>query len=324
MRNSFKGKSHKTNHKFLLIAYLALSAGSMNGQLFVVNLGNGTIGEYALSGAPINTALVSGLNYPGGLALAGNDLFTGNSPPGYPVEIGEYTTSGTTVNSALIPGFLATTGLAVNGNDLFVEDYGNGTVGEYTLSGATVNSTIIDLGTDGSIGLTIAGNDMFVANVGNGGLVNGAGVGTIGEYTLSGATVNASLISGLSGPWGMAVAGNDLFVANWDTGTIGEYTLSGATVNAALISGLNHPGNLVLVGNDLFVVNNGGNTIGEYTTSGATVNAALVSGLDEPIGLVIESAPEPSTLDFCSLGAGLLFCYLTLNHKKLGFKFCCQ
>jgi hypothetical protein len=50
---------------------------------------------------------------------------------------------------------------------------------------------------------------------------------TIGEYTTSGATVNPSLLSGLSGPTGIAVSGGDLFVVNAD-GTIREYTISGA------------------------------------------------------------------------------------------------
>jgi len=35
--------------------------------------------------------------------------------------------------------------------------------------------------------------------------MNAGGAGTIGEYTPSGATVNASLVSGLSGPVGIAV-----------------------------------------------------------------------------------------------------------------------
>jgi len=63
--------------------------------------------------------------------------------------------------------------------------------------------------------------------------------GTIGEYTTSGATVNASLVSGLTGPAGVAVSGSNLFVASFvASGTIGEYTTSGATVNASLITGL--------------------------------------------------------------------------------------
>ena len=38
--------------------------------------------------------------------------------------------------------------------------------------------------------------------------------GTIGEYTTSGAVVNASLVSGLNYPFGIAVSGSNLFVAN--------------------------------------------------------------------------------------------------------------
>jgi hypothetical protein len=63
----------------------------------------------------------------------------------------------------------------------------------------------------------------------------------ISEYTTSGDTVNADLISsGLYEPDGIAVSGSDLFVTN-NNGTIGEYTTSGATVNAALVTGLDLP-----------------------------------------------------------------------------------
>jgi hypothetical protein len=68
--------------------------------------------------------------------------------------------------------------------------------------------------------------------------------GTIAEYTTSGATVNASLISGLSFPEGIAVSGSDLFVVNTNAnsvqtlgpGSIGEYTTSGATSSFGRIS----------------------------------------------------------------------------------------
>ncbi len=81
-----------------------------------------------------------------------------------------------------------------------------------------------------ALGLITSGaaraDDIFVTN-----LISG----TVGEYTTSGATVNAFLTEG---PFfgGIAVDGSDLFVS---TGTgIAEYTTSGATVNASLISGL--------------------------------------------------------------------------------------
>jgi hypothetical protein len=56
----------------------------------------------------------------------------------------------------------------------------------------------------------------------------------IGEYTTSGATVNASLVSFYNAPTlghGIAVSGSNLFVTNDGTNTIGEYTTAGATVN---------------------------------------------------------------------------------------------
>jgi hypothetical protein len=110
----------------------------------------------------------------------------------------------------------------------------------------------------------------------------------VGEYTTSGATVNAALLSGLGYPTGIAVSGGNLFVASLNNGTIGEYTTSGATVNAALISGLSGPQGIALSEGNLFVVTNfNGGTIGKYTTSGATVNATLVSGLGAPVGIAV-------------------------------------
>src|SRR5947209_13535320 len=97
-------------------------------------------------------------------------------------------------------------------------------------------------------------------------------IGTIGEYTTSGVTVNPALISGLSGPLGIAVSGSDLFVVNAGNGTIGEYTTAGATVNPALISGLSFPRAIAVSASDLFVGNGMNNMIGEDTTAGATMN----------------------------------------------------
>ena len=162
-----------------------------------------------------------------------------------------------------------------------------GTIGEYTTSGATVNASLVSglsrsrwplpcldrtclsrihqrhdwrihhvgssrerlagLGVESSGGIAVSGSDLFVANyVSN---------GTIGEYTTSGATVNASLVSGLSDPGGIAVSGSNLFVANYGNDTIGEYTTSGGTVNASLVSGLSDPVGLAVSGSNLFVAN---------------------------------------------------------------------
>ena len=111
---------------------------------------------------------------------------------------------------------------------------------------------------------------------------------TIGEYTTSGATVNAALVSGLNQPIGLAVSGGNLFVTSYGNMRIGKYDAnSGAVVNAALVAGLNQPQHIAVSGGNLFVAEYGNNRIGEYTTSGATVNAALVSGLNHPTGIAV-------------------------------------
>ena len=53
---------------------------------------------------------------------------------------------------------------------------------------------------------TAWGGDIYVTNY---------GTGTIGEYTTSGGTVNARLVSGLSQPEGIAVSGSNVFVTSF-------------------------------------------------------------------------------------------------------------
>lgn len=107
------------------------------------------------------------------------------------------------------------------------------------------------------------------------------GSGTIGKYdTTSGATINASLVSGLNRPSGIALFGGHLFVLNSGSGTIGEYdATTGATINSSLISNLGSNfligGGIAVSGGHLFVLN--GISIGVFDAStGATVNANLV------------------------------------------------
>jgi autotransporter-associated beta strand protein len=131
-----------------------------------------------------------------------------------------------------------------------------------------------------------ARGQIYETNYGNG----IAGEGTVGEYSPSGATVSAPLISGLDLSYGVLVYGGDLFVANYGGGTIGEYTTSGTTINPTLISGLGGPLGIALLGSDILVLNRDAGTIGEYTVSGATVNAKLVSGLNFPYGIVVSGS----------------------------------
>jgi len=164
-------------------------------------------------------------------------------------------------------------------------------VGAYTTTGATVNASLITgLGTPqggGPEGIAVSGSNLFVAY--GGGFISG-GSDKVGEYTTSGAPVNASLITGLSlgNNQSIALSGSNLFTASTISSSIGEYTTSGATVNASLITGLFNLEGVAVSGSDLFVLT--GNQIGEYTTSGATVNASLITGLSQPLGLAVSGS----------------------------------
>ncbi|HVP28587.1 MAG TPA: hypothetical protein VMW35_05430 [Myxococcota bacterium] len=103
-------------------------------------------------------------------------------------------------------------------------------------------------------------------------------IGRVGKYTTSGATVDASLISGLSNPFGVTVSDSTIFVADSNAGTIGKYTTSGQTVNASLISGFNNAWGVAVSGSTLFVASqNAPTSIGTYTTSGRPLNPSLIN-----------------------------------------------
>ncbi len=161
-----------------------------------------------------------------------------------------------------------------------------------TASGAVADFSTLDITADNTVHLdssrtigtlkfgdTSADSIIFVTNNGS---------GTIGKYTTLGATVNASLVSGLNDPTGIAESGGNLFVGDFHNFRIGEYTTIGATVNASLVSVPNGPAGVTESGGNLYVVGNqptGSAKIGKYTTAGATVNASLVSGLNSPISI---------------------------------------
>jgi hypothetical protein len=102
----------------------------------------------------------------------------------------------------------------------------------------------------------------------------------IAEYSVSGAALNAELITGLSqtGLGTLVVSGSDLFVEyNGVNGTtIGEYTTSGVLLNPSVVPPTVGLTDFVVSGSDVFVTNAGASTVAEYTTSGATVNASLI------------------------------------------------
>ncbi|HEY4328130.1 MAG TPA: PEP-CTERM sorting domain-containing protein [Phycisphaerae bacterium] len=200
--------------------------------------------------------------------------------------ISQYSQSGQLMNPAVVSGLLDPRQMALSGQNFYVATTDpalNSTaqdIGQYTTSGVRVNAALISgtatfpAGVNFVNSIAVSGSNIFVAN---------SDTGTVGEYSISGDTINANLITGLNDPGGIAISGSQLFVANINGGTIGEYTLGAtpgtiASSTPSLISGLQNPTSIGISGNNLFVASLFG-PVGEYTTSGGMVHASLLSGL---------------------------------------------
>ena len=115
-------------------------------KLYVSEYDQGVVAEYdSATGAVINSSLISGLNLPTGMAIAGSKLFVVNSGNGV---IGAYSLDGTPINAALITGLdsqvFSVFHLAEFGGNLYVADSAAGAVSEFdATTGATVNAALI-------------------------------------------------------------------------------------------------------------------------------------------------------------------------------------
>jgi hypothetical protein len=151
------------------------------------------IGKFKASGAVVDRDLIAGLSFPNALAVSGNKLFVADFGN---LNIGKYTTSGEPVNARIVPELTSFSTIAVLGDSLFVADSSLGTISEYNAAtGALVHPNLIT-GLDSPSGLAVSGGYLFVSDY---------DAGTIGKYTLSGETVDATLVSGLDGPTSIAV-----------------------------------------------------------------------------------------------------------------------
>ncbi|HEX4084685.1 MAG TPA: hypothetical protein VHY22_07240, partial [Chthoniobacteraceae bacterium] len=163
----------------------------------------------------------------------------------------EYDRSGNLLNSTTLSFTEMGGSMALAGTDLFAIDGYTSAIAEISVAipgtiGVINNSFIpvsdVSNGADG--GIVASGTDLFV--------LTGGG---IGEYTTSGQTVNASLVTDVNSPFSIAISGSDIFVLNWDNGitSVGEYTTSGQTVNASLITGLGDVQGIAISGTNLYV-----------------------------------------------------------------------
>ena len=236
----------------------------------------GGVSEWDSNGQLINDKLITGLNEPSALALAGNTLFvTVNSTSSTTAMVGKYeAATGKVINANFIRGLNNPNGLAESDNALFVAQ-GSNRVGKYdATTGGVINPSFISSRRNPSGALALLENKssdkiLFVA----------FGT-TVGKYdATTGKVINSRFITGLDFPSALAVFGNTLFVANFNRAEIGAYdATTGAVINASFIIGfLDEPSALALSSNILFVANHGIGTIDAYDArTGGIVGISLI------------------------------------------------
>ena len=98
----------------------------------------------------------------------------------------------------------------------------------------------------------------------------------IAEYSLSGTSMNPSVVSGLSRAGELGFSGSDLYVLDDNTSTfqdqVGQYDLSGNTIKAAVIPSATA---FTISGSNIYAVS--GTTVEQYSTSGVLLNGNLFS-----------------------------------------------
>jgi len=172
----------------------------LGNSLYVTSLdgsGTGMVGKYdAITGAVINASFISGLINPSGVVVSENKLFVAC---GIGLgAIGEYdATSGVAINSSFVPGVPDPNGLVQSGQYLWVVGGVNAPSGAIckfnidTGANALGFRRALILGLNYPTTIALSGDNLFVASPAD---------GTIGKYNAStGATINASFISGLKG-----------------------------------------------------------------------------------------------------------------------------
>ena len=110
-----------------------------NGNMYVLLAGK--ISEYTPTGSFVKNINISGLAYPGGLAMDQNYFYISDYGLN---KILKYTLGGTLVSSALITGLQSPGDIYLDGDGgLYVINRGGGAIGKYSTTGVTINSSFV-------------------------------------------------------------------------------------------------------------------------------------------------------------------------------------
>ena len=197
------------------------------------------------------TEVVSGLGFPYGVAVHGNDLYVSVSDKVSKIDL----TANTPVATDFVTeGLVSPNGLIVHGNDLYISEYrgdviNNNRILKVDLTVATPVATEVVGGLDNLELMAIHGNDLYVSQYGS---------NTIVKIDLTAETPAAIEVVSVSEPIGLAVYGNELYIANSADKKIVKIDLITNIPTATdVVSGLGFPTGLAVYENELYIATDG-------------------------------------------------------------------
>jgi len=285
----------------VLFAVIGFST-PVQAQLYVARQSAGVVGKYNLeTGASVAASLISSLPSPVGLAMTEGKLFVVSLGTGSNGRVGAYNPAtgaeSSTGSATLISPLNNPASVAASGGSLWVvPDFpASNAVLKFSTAGVMDAGFANPAGTDKPIFLAADGNDLYVSSYGS-----AAGQGKVGKYNATtGATINASLITGLTEATGVAVADGKVYVASKGplagSSKVGVYDAStGSAINGSLVLATQIFG-IHVVDGVLWVADNGSAAVGKYNAStGAAIDATFIDNVTGIYDALAIPTPTPA------------------------------
>jgi DNA-binding beta-propeller fold protein YncE len=201
------------------------------GNVYITDVGNGTLAEWTASSNTLLTLVSSGLSYPVGVAVdADGNVYIADVLAN---AIKKWTATNSTLTTLISSGLNSPQGVAVDGNgNLYIADTGNAAIKEWTPVDQSLTTLVSSgLSQPASVAVDAAGN-VYIADQGN---------IAIAIWTRGNNTLTTLVSSGLSMPVGVAVDGaGNVYIADLGKRTIDAWTATDGNLTT-LLSGLPTP-----------------------------------------------------------------------------------
>lgn len=241
------------------------------GQLWVTNLGSGTVSEIDVATDSVVNTITVGMS-PGGAAFDGSHIWVSNygSNNVSEIDIGTHSVINTvTVGSGPV-------GEAFDGSHIWVANTGSNNVSEIDVATHTVINTV-SVGTY-PYAIAFGGSHIWVANtIGN----------DVSEIDVASHSVVHTVTVGTY-PEGLAFDGSHIWVGNDQSSSVGEIDVASATVIKTVNVGTN-PVGVAFDGSHIWVANAGSNNVTEIDVATQRPVATVPVGTD-PQGLAFDGS----------------------------------